>query len=473
MLNIFNIDKFLILASKGTGKTLFYKSLQNDIALTTLKKLANRKGDYKFVNVIRRNRKKENFFKIDKFTIERDNVKFFFHRFWIIYLWKSILLANKDDEFGFKTNKELEKYVRYANPNDNSIADDFKFLINDNTKYNLIEEDLKIWDNELAKTNSYIFACYDYLDEIVAPEYWETGYAIAQLFNYWKFNPFSRILPKLFARTDLYNKIVGITNFGNLSQTHSINLEWKKDELFALLFKQILAKSKKDFLSIIEYYKGIYNINSKYIKEIKDIIEKHDSHLPLNYEILRPLVNVFFGKFVSFSKYGTNTYDWFFSNLRNADDTISIRPFLSMLNLAIERVYENQRDLKKYSPVLSYTYFANAKVREKCVEEYFNDLASNTEGNKPLKIIFNFIKKLRPATGLKKHSLTSSELYNLLQMILEDNKDNKYLLNYTIEKLENLLISNGIIKKTYKRGGSAKYNFAYLYKFHLGLKSRS
>jgi hypothetical protein len=143
-----------------------------------------------------------------------------------------------------------------------------------------------------------------------------------------------------------------------------------------------------------------------------------------------------------------------------------------MLSLAIEATKSNPYHLENSPEILPYPYYANANVRSECVTAYFVDLAKDS-GNKPLEAVFDFIKnENKIPLELKRHTLTRSELNRLLALVLADADYKASLQDQTVAKLEDLMLSNGIIKRTPKRGGMVLYNFAYLYKFHLGLKSR-
>lgn len=471
MLNIFNPNKFLILSSKGTGKTLFYKALQYEETIDNFKAMARRSGTYFFVNIIRKADNYQHFFPIDKFEKKQvgGNQNLFFHRFWIIYLWKGILSESDRLNLSLHTKPHLNHFVKSMNPNDSEIASDFVQLIQDDNLFGAIEQDIKSWDKQLYESDQYLFAVYDFLDEIVKPDLWETsGYGIVPLFEFWRYNPYKRILPKLFVRTDLFRKIVGITHYGSMERGHSFNLEWTKEELFALLFKQVLAKSGQRFSELMKES----GFSSEFISETESLAEKNRNQLPLREEYLRPLVRIFFGENVGYHRNGGDIYTWFYINLRNANNTISVRPFLNMMCLAIDKVREDPYLMQSCREILPYRCYADADVRSECVDAYFKDLAYNSIGNRPLADIFDFIKdenKLPPE--LRYHTLTRSELSHLLTLVLDD-KESRYLEGLTVRKLEDLMIDNGIIRKTYKRGGSVLYNFAYLYKFYLGLKSR-
>ncbi len=465
MLNIFNPDKFLILAIKGTGKTIFCKALQSKQAVENLKHLARKSAIYNFINVINNEKGSETFYPIDKFKDDdlRGNPDFFFDRFWLIYLWRAILLESKKKALSFSTGSD--KFVKFMKPDDSRVASEFIQIIYDEELYGVIEQDLKNWDKILSENNQYLFAAYDFLDEIVRPEFWEKGYGIVSLFNFCRYNPHKRILPKLFVRTDLFQKVVEITNYGSLERSHSFNLEWKKEELFALLFKQVLSKTKQCFFYLMEKN----GISSDFIGKIEGSADENQNQIPLNEKYLRPLVKTFFG--IEFHKKGGDAYNWFYNNLRNADNKLCIRPFLNMLSLAIEAAKKDSYHIEKYPEILPYPYYANQTVRSGCVDAYFRDLADNSQGNKPLSVIFDFIKnKDKLPEKLRRHTLSGNELNTLLSLVLRDEDSKLYLEGQTVAKLEKLMIDNGIIRKRLKRGRIVLYNFGYLYKFYLGLK---
>ena len=102
---------------------------------------------------------------------------------------------------------------------------------------------------------------------------------------------------------------------------------------------------------------------------------KNLDRFPLEEYYLRPLVTTFFGKTVdvNFSTRMGDSYDWFYKNLKNADETISIRNFIDLIKLAVESaVPQIQSDKPK--PILLPIYYTNRNNRKEAVKRQFNDL---------------------------------------------------------------------------------------------------
>ena len=172
---------------------------------------------------------------------------------------------------------------------------------------------------------------------------------------------------------------------------------------------------------------------------------------------------VFFGKYTE--KYG-ESYDWFFRNLKNANETLSLRPFIDLLSLSIN--YAIDKD-KHDTPILHPLYYTHGGTRAIAVENHFNDLAAE-EGNSDLKVIFNYIQTKAPQK-LKKIQLSQSDFISLLDMIIANCGP---LEHQDRDSLIDLLIVNGIIRRKSVRlynKAYTNYQFALLYKYYLGLKN--
>jgi hypothetical protein len=105
-------------------------------------------------------------------------------------------------------------------------------------------------------------------------------------------------------------------------------LEWTQEEIYAFFFKWILSTASSEFYNLMRQYK---DYPAAQIDEIKEVTIKN--HVPTEGRYLEPLVSTFFGKFADISgtaKFGTS-YDWFYNNLKNADNTISLRPFIDLV----------------------------------------------------------------------------------------------------------------------------------------------
>lgn len=140
-----------------------------------------------------------------------------------------------------------------------------------------------------------------------------------------------------------------------------------------------------------------------------------------------------------------------------------------MVRLAIElwgeKKYISEQTLK---PVLYQKYYTDKEVRLKAVERHYEDLTRNEVGTKPIEYIFDYISNT-PKIVFHKITLKKPVFDELLQSTIEKFAYKEEMKNQTIESLESLLITNGIVKKL-NHGHGDVYKFAFLYKYRLGLK---
>ncbi|MCY6342930.1 hypothetical protein [Bacteroides hominis] len=456
MEDLFNQNKILILGNKGTGKSYIYKSLKNEHIVQELQKRANKiHAKYHFLHIVDQNKKIDTV-KFDD-VVSLDNSEQYFERFWIVYIWNAIML---EEPYGYVTDLELNTIK-----DDNKTAKRFKEIISNDDKIIAIENDLYKLDQYLLECqNSQLIIIFDELDNIVKPHKWSER--ISPLVNLCKKMNYSSIFPKLFLRSDLFEKISNINNKKELVN-RTISIEWNRQELFAYFFKLVLSHSKEDFFKLTRLY-GYYP--SFYINKVIANIAKSGDQPPLDDYTLKHLCATFFGKYADVNntpRYG-ESYEWFFTNLKNANGTISLRPFIDLLSISVDHALnEDTSD----SPILPQYYYTHGKAREHAVENHFMDLASE-KGNGDLIPIFNYIRD-KASIRYKKEQLTQKEFFSLLDDILSNCKLDD---NNTRDSIIELLELNGIIRSKFVRIGSIphkNYQFALLYKYYLGLKSRS
>ena len=119
---------------------------------------------------------------------------------------------------------------------------------------------------------------------------------------------------------------------------------------------------------------------------------------------------------------------------------------------------------------MSQKYYTNGNLRAKAVENHLKDLAKET-GNTDLMPIFDYIST-KAGIKYKKERLSQKDFYDLLDQILcncelTDNNDRDSLISF--------LEINGVIRSRIVRnsiGPMRIFEFAYLYKYYLGLKGK-
>lgn len=455
MEDLFNPDKILVLGNKGTGKSYIYRSLKNRNIVSELRKRANKNNtEYKFIHAVERSNKMIDTIKFDNDDFS-NGTDLFFERFWTVYIWDAIML---EKPFGFVTQLETR-----AISDDNATAEWFRKIISDNDKIIKIENDLVKLDKYLYQSGKVqIVIIFDDLDVIVKPDKWSER--ISPLINLCKKMSFNCISPKLFLRSDLFEKITNINNKNEL-ENRTIDIEWNRQELFAYFFKLVLSNSKDKFFRLMQ----LYDYPHVYTNKVKTNLTKAGNQPPLDDYTLKHLCTVFFGKYAD-TKGSPNfgeSYDWFFLNLKNANGTISLRPFIDLLTISIREALKKD---KSENPILPPYYYTNGQARSEAVENHFKDLASE-RGNEDLIPIFDYIRD-KASHRYKKVQLTQKEFFDLLDLILE----NCYLKdNHTKDQIIDFLTVNGIIRSKFIRLGNSvhkNYQFALLYKYYLGLKSR-
>lgn len=460
MKDIFNFNKYILLGNKGTGKSYLFQALKNENIVLELKKQAQKTSlNTKFIHLVD---KTSDYFISSKFfesyKKEIDEIGDFYSKFWKVYTWKTITEQIKIKEIiNFNPVFSNISILKDDTQNAKNIIEFIQNIDN----IIAIEKDLYEIDKQLNSKEIDLIAIYDNLDLMVEPYKWETE--IASLINFWSFSSYKRIHSKLFLRSDLFKKIKGINNIQSL-QNNTISIEWQKEEIFNYFFNLVKRLAKEDFIKVVEQFdfKILSNDDVSWLKEFK---KKFNSDKQSQFEepVLRKLCWVFFGQYPDIKAHG-ESYDWLYKNVMNADQTISIRPFIELLKLSIERfINDNNKFQMIEKGVLAYVYYTNREVRTNCVSQHFDDLVGEN-GNAPLKNIFEYIKGNRDFQFFEFLQRDFHELLN--------NVKKEYKLYESIKDLENLMEINGIIK-IMPVGNNIKYSFAFLYKYYLGLGNRN
>ncbi|CAH6942460.1 MinD-like ATPase involved in chromosome partitioning or flagellar assembly [Vibrio chagasii] len=450
MLDLFLSDYTILLGGKGTGKTAFYKALQNTEFFNIMVERAEKKH-LKFNIIHAVDEPKINngrYFEVSNYlnTYLGDDSKM--RKFWTVYLWLTVYNTGR-----FGTSDSAFQIL-----NDHQTSMRFKEIVESDEKFLSIENELREAENILKRNDERLIVTFDQLDFVVDPSDWNSG--ISPLIRLCASYNFDRIQPKLFLRRDLYSKLGNLTN-KNALENKIINLEWSHEEMYAFLFKIVFAYSKDAFVDCL---KG--KLSERFIKNqlLSRLSKKNQfNQLPADEHLLRKLTEVFFGD--SQSSWN-NAYDELYTNIKNADQTISLRPFLDLIRLGIEQQIKDEQKLRK-DCVLSIHYCMYKNVRELAVDRHFNDLADEA-GNEVIKLFVEDLRNSKVDDRLKCSSLLQGEFEELVDSVKNNHPELQAL---PTTHFEDMLVLNGIIFITYINGGRKKYSFAFLYKYYLGLKS--
>lgn len=469
MKKIFSKENFLIQGYKGTGKTYLYRALKDDNISKRLQKWAgvNNEIKYIFINILAPSKDEPSFpFKTISYS-KIEEPEYYFNCFWQIYTWNKLLIDDGNSDKDLKNIRELiknkSKLSHEILPVDGQEAKNrFNRLIKDDNTLLHIEEDLKVFNEELKKKNIVIIALYDRLDTYINPLHWNK--AVSPLIDYWQnYSTYSNIFPKIFVRTDLFKQIEG-TNTARLSN-NIINIEWTIEEVFAYFFKLIFTD---EIASKAYWYIAKKNhINDQYISSTQKVFtENNNQFKSLKRAEMDPVVYMFFGKMVQ-GRFGPlgKPWDYFGKELANADNkSISLRPFINTLDknavdkaLSITVPYVHE--------IISSEIYASKEVRDFATNQYFDDLARD-EFSKDL---YKFKDVIRTAGGdrFRFKSLNETDFENLMNETFRRIGDSSSSVK-SVTDLKNLIFANGIMAETITAHGRF-YNFASIYWYSWGL----
>lgn len=237
---IFDNNKFLVIGSKGSGKTALYSVLKYPEYARELAKYVgvqtNDINNTKWIvglDIGKEFPGKENFESVGA----TKDIKFY-KKYWQCLLIKRLekyikeYIVNIPKEINDIFESRYSLYKEIINK-----ADDLGEIISD------ILHDL---DEELIKKDEVFIITYDYLDSTLNKEY--RGDMVAALISLWFENipRLDRIKSKIFLREDIFKFEVkdGITDKAKLNN-YTANIGWTYDYLLAMVWKRIIENSSK------------------------------------------------------------------------------------------------------------------------------------------------------------------------------------------------------------------------------------
>ena len=460
MRDIFHKNIFMITGYKGTGKTLLYESLRNQAFITKLKAFSNIDAtrDIRFINMIEKN----NILSFNDlgFNIDDPNKN---RRFWLVFIWNKLMQTFEKD---YTTT--LQTFNVTATETTMSI---FKNYLQQGKYVFVMEEDLQKLNAILKEKKIEVIIAFDYLDKMIPASNWgEADNPIAKLVTWVQQNPYTNIQTKLFFRTDLCKKIGSINNIIALN-SNTISLDWTTNEIFGYFFQTVYTLTGNKFIDWLYLNHTTNSENIEKITAIKKQLAQSNGRLGENdKDKIAFLVDCFFGKYVDKTKPNLGqSYTWFYGNLKSANDLISLRPFIFLMQKALNDAVENyKQDRFKEKTILSGDYYASNAAREYAGKMHYEDVTRELNESDLLQNFANTIRNKNPMLdGFRQMSLTEAQLRRLILNIYElqgksDIRSDEW------RALVKLLEDTGIISQNLEKGNS--YSFAFLYKFYLQLE---
>lgn len=446
-------EKTILLGDKGTGKTAFYKALQNEGFFNLLISKSQKKHlGFSTINIT--NFEKDNFEFLGFEEIIKDEL--LIKRFWMFFIWNAICT---------KSHYQSENKNLLVTLDNFAAQDKILLIIKDSDKYSKIEQELENINERLKRSDKRLIINFDQLDNIVKPFLWND--VISPLVKIAIRFPYDFIHPKLFLRRDLYERLGNLTN-KNAFSTRIINLEWSQNEIFSYFLKIVFSYSKNNFFKFL----NISISNKELIKQVSKKLKTKDhehNQLPLDKYLIQPVINAFFGDPKPKKNGAMSTaYEDLYRNIQSADKTVNLRPFIDLITSAI-KMQEEQDEEKKYrkNAIIGLAYCTSSQVRKDAVVNYLEDLW-NEKGNEFVKIFCLDIANNKVNISYKKNVLSGEAFDNLLDEIKNNNNDVEEIRNGTLEEFKQILIANKIITP-YMVGSKTRYGFAYLYTNYLGI----
>ena len=328
----------LVLGGRGAGKTELFRllaiptgreSLVASLGVKSLPDLAQTT----WIAGFGRTRKKEQRFPIPE-TVEKEmanatNISW--RSFWIGLVIRVLLQQEK-----FKFEVFLHDRIVRINPDlirllkeELSRLSMWKSMVDDHLEeLNAVLDEL---DNQLTKSDDWLFVTYDELDLLVA-SYTALAMPIRELLALWldRSRRWDRIRPKIFLRVDLFRD--NFLSFSDASKlkAHQTKLEWKHSWLYQLLVKRLANSS---------------NEMQEYLQEISGLIGESKTELgltaSLSEELFEKIIERMIGKYMGANAKKGITYRWIPNHLQDAGGRIAPRSFLKLFSLAAQQRMDN------------------------------------------------------------------------------------------------------------------------------------
>ncbi len=380
---IFEPRKFLVLGDKGMGKTALFMVLKhNSYARKLAQFIQSDIKHYQNTSWVVGTDITKNYKNTSNLIVEKKVIR----PFWLYLILKS-LYENLDKSFISNINQNILALLQMDSLL--KVVESF----DSNILYLLGESIERINKNLLDKEQS-ITVIYDALDRIFDEKL--RGQFLSELIQIWYdyATVLQAIRSKIFLRNDIFDREVLITDKVKISN-YSANIKWEYDQLFAMVWKRLISKSR-EFYKL--YRSSIIGESTNNQSEILGFVPQANEEV--NRLILARIMGVKMG-----SGNKTTTYNWF--NYRLSDTKQQIVP-RSMLGIFAEAARQENKQKAKTSnviirpksfedalPKVSSIRVADMKEEYPKYEKLFSDL-KDTVKRSPIEEA-KFVEALRQA----------------------------------------------------------------------------
>lgn len=446
---LLSLDTHLILGAKGTGKSALFKVMRR-YERQLMDKLNLEKKDIIMTDILANPKyyKEKQFIRYDDMNELEQlrksmnmNEMIYWKRFWKVYLWmqfyKDIQMETQENNKCFVVMAETEKinfpqWV-FSKKYDGKLLTEIHKCIIDRDKIDEVNNWFNTVDESLKANNIYLSCLYDHLDKLFETNVDLQQTAVSALLSFWDDGEFENILPKIFLRKDIYNRL----KIQNQSHwlVNSKEIKWTKNDLHRLILKRAIEHSKK-LKEYIERKSEYYLGNKEHEFDNNIGIE-----IPKDEKYINRLINLIFGVRMGKGKKSGLLKNWFYNNLRDAKDNIYPRDTINLLIHVQKTALNNFDKYVEKDRIISSKALANNDNLGIVSEQRFKDLNEEYEN---LSLFFQALKKCSfTFINKSKNDIILGINSNLKDISIEE-----------IEKNLNMLIEIGVLKQ-YKNGNIA------------------
>lgn len=393
---IFDPRKFLVLGSKGAGKSALF---------TVLRYPNYAKSLARYIGVDTKNYEKTTWItglgETDRTTptatifvvvgrLDEKDIR----AFWYISMFKKLLDVEPDLVTSVLRQEDLSFIEKEYSDIISAIQMDMMIGIK-------MEEALIKLDQICMSHHRKLVFIYDALDKLIPNSSW--GAIISPLVSIWYgfIHRVQNVQCKIFLRTDIFNNYIQMTDKVKLNN-YSSNVRWTYDQLFALVWKRIAFQSTA-FIKLTNQ-----QLESSLLKPLQEDVEL--GIIPIGDELInKSILSWLVGENMG-SGNKAYTYNWFRTRLSDTNDIIVPRSMIDIFSEAArsqkkvddiskslsKNVILKPRSLEEALPAVSVRRVTDLKNEYEEYKDILNELKTLVRTPIEEKELSDMIGRLRP-----------------------------------------------------------------------------